>query len=203
MSAWPRQAQTRLARNERLKSRIRSQIVRRTKCPVRITYILSPYREDCNTKRVTPPLHLVSYIVGRTKTAQTASGVGSVSMATPGADEASAKRKAKEQEQESQSSSDDEAGPQPAAAGQLGEDSDTDGEAGPVPAPVKKVKKRKLAHEKVMHYYSCCTNIYSYQPVTLLYDCFIWICTLLYVLIGFSVQQYVRRRDERLRRWRK
>lgn len=68
-------------------------------------------------------------------------------MATPGADEASAKRKA-QQEQESESSSDDEAGPQPAAPGQLGEDSDTDGEAGPAPAPVKKVKKRKLAHEK-------------------------------------------------------
>ena len=70
-------------------------------------------------------------------------------MATPGADEASAKRKA-QQEQESESSSDDDAGPQPAAPGQLGEDSDTDGEAGPAPAPVKKVKKRKLAHEKVM-----------------------------------------------------
>ena len=70
-------------------------------------------------------------------------------MATPGADEASAKRKA-QQEQELESSSDDEAGPQPAAPGQLGEDSDTDGEAGPAPAPVKRVKKRKLAHEKVM-----------------------------------------------------
>lgn len=105
-----------------------------------------------------PPLCLlVSRSLGRTTSAQTASGVGSVSMATPGADEASAKRKAKEQEkeqeQESESSSDDEAGPQPAAAGQLGEDSDTDGEAGPAPAPVKKVKKRKLAHEKVIYYY--------------------------------------------------
>lgn len=70
-------------------------------------------------------------------------------MATPGANGASAKRKA-QQEQESESSSDDDVGPQPAAPGQLGEDSDTDGEAGPTPAPVKRVKKRKLAHEKVM-----------------------------------------------------
>lgn len=71
------------------------------------------------------------------------------SMAKPGADEASAKRK-KAAEEESESSSDDEAGPQPAAPGQLGEDSDTDGEAGPpAPAPVKQKKKRKLAHEKV------------------------------------------------------
>ncbi len=72
-------------------------------------------------------------------------------MAKPGADEASAKRKkAEEEAEESESSSDDEAGPQPAAPGQLGEDSDTDGEAGPpAPTPVKQKKKRKLAHEKV------------------------------------------------------
>ncbi|CBJ32259.1 peptidylprolyl isomerase domain and WD repeat containing 1 [Ectocarpus siliculosus] len=73
-------------------------------------------------------------------------------MAKPGDDEASiAKRKKAQQEpEESESSSDDEAGPQPAAPGQLGEDSDTDGEAGPpAPAPVKQKKKRKLAHEKV------------------------------------------------------
>ncbi|CAM9800719.1 unnamed protein product [Pylaiella littoralis] len=74
-------------------------------------------------------------------------------MAKPGSaeKEASAKRKkAQEQEEpEEPSSSDDDAGPQPAAPGQLGEDSDTDGEAGPpAPAPVKKKKKRKLAHEK-------------------------------------------------------
>lgn len=70
-------------------------------------------------------------------------------MAKPGADEASAKRKQAEEGSES-SSSDEEAGPQPAAPGQLGEDSDTDGEAGPpAPAPVKQKKKRKLAHEKV------------------------------------------------------
>lgn len=76
-----------------------------------------------------------------------------VSMATSSRDEAinSAKRKAREeQEQSSDSSSDDEVGPQPAAPGQLGEDSDTDGEAGPpAPEPVKQKKKRKLAHEKV------------------------------------------------------
>ena len=70
-------------------------------------------------------------------------------MAKPGADEASAKRKQAEEGSES-SSSDEEAGPQPAAPGQLGEDSDTDGEAGPpAPAPVKQKKKRKLAHEQV------------------------------------------------------
>ena len=72
-------------------------------------------------------------------------------MAKPGADETSAKRKKAAEESESESSSDEEAGPQPAAPGQLGEDSDTDGEAGPPkPAPVKQKKKRKLAHEKVM-----------------------------------------------------
>lgn len=65
--------------------------------------------------------------------------------------EVGGKRKPRQDEEgeSSSSSSDDEAGPQPAAPGQIGEDSDTDGEAGPpAPEPVKPKKKRKLAHEK-------------------------------------------------------
>lgn len=70
-------------------------------------------------------------------------------MSTAGVNEAGSKRKGGDKE-ESESSSEDEAGPQPAAPGQIAEDSDTDGEAGPpAPAPVKHKKKRKLAHEKV------------------------------------------------------
>lgn len=71
-------------------------------------------------------------------------------MASTKESEVGSKRKPDQGDSDDESSSDDEAGPQPAAPGQIGEDSDTDGETGPPkPEPLKPKKKRKLAHEKV------------------------------------------------------